>query len=215
MSAPAPHARVAVGPLAERDLDGAVDALANAFRDNALNRAVIRSDDPVRRVRSNAHGMRALLPVARRHGIVLAARVGDERVAGVLIATPPYGYPLPPPPLWPRLRCVLGPGWGVAQRWIEVFHALEALYPMEPMWYLGTLGVAPARQGCGVGRALLSRWLEQVDAEGEEAYLETDLPENVPFYEGSGFAVEGETSVLGVEVWRMRRAAHPTPGLQD
>ena len=48
--------------------------LARAFRDNPLNRAVIRSGDPSTRLRSNLHGMRSLLPAAAANGQILVAR---------------------------------------------------------------------------------------------------------------------------------------------
>jgi len=180
--------------------------LARAFRDNPLNVAVIRSDDPTFRIRCNFHGMQALLPVARAHGQVLVAYL-EGMVAGALVATHPYGYPLPAPPLASRIRCVWGQGWRVARRWARVFEALDALHPLEPLGYLGTLGVEPSLQGRGIGTALLAHWLAGLDREATGAYLETDRRENVAFYTRSGFRVLGETEVLGARIWRMRRPA--------
>lgn len=183
---------------------GAVELLAQAFRDNPLNVAVIGDNDPERRLRTNSYGMRSLVPVAESHGLVLAAHVG-EQLAGILIAAPPYGYPLPPPSWLSRLRCLLGQGWGVARRWAAVFDALDALHPLEPHAYVGALGVLPRLQGRGIGSALLAHWLEGLDRDGTAAYLETDRPENVGFYARAGFGVEGETEILGARVWCMRR----------
>ena len=39
------------------------------------------------------------------------------------------------------------------------------------------------------------------------AYLETDRPENVAFYERAGFVAVGETRIFSVPVWRMQRPA--------
>jgi ribosomal protein S18 acetylase RimI-like enzyme len=188
----------------DADREEAIDVLARAFCDNPLNRAVIGGGDARRRLRSNLHGMRSLLPVAVDHGDVLAARVAG-RVAGVLISAPPGSYPLPPPPVIQRLRCLLGQGWPVAARWGRVFDALRAHHPLEPSWYLGTLGVEPALQRRGVGSALLGRWLERVDREGSAAYLEADVHANIGFYARAGFALEGEVEVLGTPIWRMWR----------
>jgi ribosomal protein S18 acetylase RimI-like enzyme len=149
--------------------------------------------------------MRALLPVAKRYGEVLVATL-DGVVAGSLVAPPPGRLPLPPPPWVSRLRCLLGQGWQVARRWSQVYEALEALHPVESHRYLGTLGVDPPLQRRGVGGALLSKWLSCVDWEGAPAYLETDSEQSVRFYERAGFALEGETAILGVKVWRLRRA---------
>ncbi len=195
-----------IGPLRPAERRGAVEVLARAFRDNPLNVAVIRSDDPARRVHSNYHGTRTLLPVAEVHGAVRVARSG-EAVVGALIATPPHAYPLPPPSLASRLRCLLAQGWRVARRWSEVFEALDALHPPEPHWYLGALGVDPGLHGRGIGSALLADWLEGVDRDARLAYLETDRVENVGFYRRVGFEVVDETAIFGARVWCMRRPA--------
>ena len=206
MSAPAPLVSPTTGPLAAPERPGAAQLLARAFRDNPLNVAVIGAGDPQRRLASNLCGMRSLLPVALAHGFVLGARAAGS-LAGALIATPPHAYPLPPPSLASRLRCLVGQGWRVGRRWREVFEVLDALHPLEPHWYLGTLGVDPPHQGCGVGTALVGRWLAHADRDATDAYLETDVFANVGFYARAGFEVEGEAEVLGARVWRMRRPA--------
>lgn len=195
-----------IGPLAAGEDAAAVALLAHAFRDNPLNRAVIGSPDPERRLRCNAHGMRALLPAARAAGTLLAVRASGA-LAGVLVAAPPFAYPLPAPPPRERLRCLLGQGARVASRWARVFRALDALHPREPHWYLGLLGVDPPVQRRGLGSALLAAWLAQADRDGLPAYLETDRHENVRFYARAGFDVAGEARVRGVRIWRMWRPA--------
>ena len=204
MDAANPDTAVAIGRLEEGELEEAVALLARAFRDNPINVAVIGPEDPGFRLRANGHGMRSLVPVARDHGELLVARI-DGRLAGALIATPPDAYPLPTPPLLSRLRCIFGQGWRVARRWHEVFEALDALHPVEPHWYLGTLGVAPELESRGIGTALLGAWLEDADRDEMTAYLETDRVENVGFYKRAGFAIRGETEVLGARVWCMDR----------
>ncbi len=196
--------RPTIEQLGAADRPRAVAGLARAFRDNPLNVAVIGGRGPARRDRANAAGMRSLIPVAERRGFVRAARLSGEIVA-LLIASPPYRYPLPPPAPAARLRTLLVQGLRVARRWRVVFEALDALHPPEPTWYLGTLGVHPAHQRRGIGRALVEDWLRRVDAEGQRGYLETDRPESVDFYRRVDFTVEGETEVLGVPIWRMGR----------
>lgn len=184
----------------------AVSVLARAFRDNPLNSSVIRSSDPERRLRCNLASMRLLLPSARAHGH-LSAAISQGRVAAVLVASPPFAYPLQAPGLAARLRCTVIQGMGVARRWGQVFRALDAVHPREPHWYLGTLGVRVDCQGEGVGTGLLSAWLERVDRDGLPAYLETDRFENVSFYGGMGFEVAERMQVLETPIWRMDRAA--------
>jgi ribosomal protein S18 acetylase RimI-like enzyme len=196
-------AGVPVGPLAARDLAAAERVLARAFRDSPLNVAVIGTD-PERRLRANLSGAHALLPVALASGVVLGARTA-EGLCGVLVATRPFGWPLPPPPLLANLRRVFGQGLSVASRWGEVFDALARVHPPDPHWYLATLGIEPEFQSGGRGSALLASWLEGVSADAVPAWLETDREANLAFYRRAGFEVELEVSVLDTRVWCMRR----------
>jgi ribosomal protein S18 acetylase RimI-like enzyme len=56
-------------------------------------------------------------------------------------------------------------------------------------WYLSVVGVAPAQQRQGIGRALVLAGVAQAAAAGLPCYLDTAAPENVPFYEQLGFQV--------------------------
>jgi ribosomal protein S18 acetylase RimI-like enzyme len=196
-------ATFALGPLADGEHPGAEGVLARAFRDSPLNVAVI-GPDPQRRLRANLHGARALLPVAVAGGLVLVAREGDA-TRGLLVATPPFGWPLRAPSLRAQLRRSLGQGLRVTRRWGQVFEALARIHPREPHWYLATLGVDPLAQGRGAGTALLAAWLRSVDADAVPAWLETDRQENIGFYRQAGFEVARRTEILGASVWCMGR----------
>jgi ribosomal protein S18 acetylase RimI-like enzyme len=204
-------AGLAVGRLADAEREAAGLVLAHAFRDNPLNVAVI-GPDPARRLRANLHGVRALLPVAQVHGLVLAARARGAP-QGVLVATGPYAWPLPPPPLGVALRRAFGQGLRVARRWGAVFACLARVHPREPHCYLATLGVEPEAQSRGIGGALLARWLAGVDAEALPAWLETDRERSIGFYRRHGFEVELETSAFGTPIWCMSRP--PARGAPD
>ena len=71
---------------------------------------------------------------------------------------------------------------------------MDDLHPEHPHWYLPWLAVAPARQGAGLGAALLGECLARVDADRMPAYLETPNPRTVPLYERHGFEVTGEAA---------------------
>ena len=150
--------------------------------------------------------MRAHLPQAEKYGLLLSASAEGELV-GVLSSTPPGAYPLPPPSVAVRLRCSLGQGLRVANRWAGVYELLRDHHPAERHWYLGTLGVEPELWGRGIGTELLSAWLQKVDDDRMPAYLETDAAGNLRFYERTGFEVVEEIWVLGVRIWTMRRPA--------
>ena len=75
----------------------------------------------------------------------------------------------------------------------QVGELMDACHPDEPHWYLSMIGVDPARQGRGLGSALLKHCLATlVDAEGALAYLESSNPKNTPLYERFGFDVIGQ-----------------------
>lgn len=208
-----------VEPIAAQDRPAAVRVLARAFRDNPLNVAVI-GHAPERRLRSNAHGMRATISTTFERAHILAARppapgnVSDGATpppalvplpTGFLLATAPFDYPPPNPSVLAQIRCLLGQGPRTMSRWAQVYKTLEAVHPHEPHWYLGVLGVDPDYQGRGQGTALLKAFLRRVDADTAPSYLETDRRENVPFYERVGFETVREVSVLDVPVWCMWR----------
>lgn len=76
----------------------------------------------------------------------------------------------------------------------------------EPHLYLVALGVDPAEQGRGLGRALLRPVLERADAEATPCYLETFLERTASFYSRLGFeVVHRDTIPNGPAFWCMRR----------
>lgn len=81
-----------------------------------------------------------------------------------------------------------------AKRRGEVLSMAEQMgryHPEEPHWYLPFIAVHPARQGEGIGSALLRHALAKSDADGEFAYLESSSVTSIPLYERMGFEVAG------------------------
>jgi ribosomal protein S18 acetylase RimI-like enzyme len=74
----------------------------------------------------------------------------------------------------------------------KVGELMDGYHPHEPHWYLSMIGVDPARQGRGLGSALLRHTLALCDAEGAAAYLESSNPKNISLYERHGFEVIGQ-----------------------
>src|ERR1041384_5814225 len=94
---------------------------------------------------------------------------------------------LPPPEALPAFAAAeLRPLEDAAPRVIEWFARWARLDPAEPPSPLGPIGVVPAHQGAGgggraaVGR-LLSCYVEHLDGEKIEGYLETDRAGSVDF----------------------------------
>ena len=72
--------------------------------------------------------------------------------------------------------------------------------PPEPHWHLAAVGVAPERQGEGLGARLLAPMLARCDRLGLPAYLESSNSRNVAFYERLGFAACGEVRTVDERV---------------
>jgi ribosomal protein S18 acetylase RimI-like enzyme len=84
----------------------------------------------------------------------------------------------------------------------------ESEHPKDPKhWYLAYLGVRCDSQGQGIGSLMLREVLDQADANGVPAYLESSNEKNLTLYERHGFVVTKEYAALGhgPTIWRMWR----------
>lgn len=83
---------------------------------------------------------------------------------------------------------------------------LESSLPTEPHWFLDMVGVEPARQGEGIGAALIGHGIDRARIDGVPAFLETGKPRNVPYYERLGFHVARDLDAPdgGPHIWFMQ-----------
>jgi len=111
--------------------------------------------------------------------------------------------------IWAAYRAEAGaPAW---QRLTEYDHAVDAVRPATPHWYLGVLATRPDRQGEGLATAVMAPVLERADADGIDCFLETSRPGNRAFYERRGFTdVADVPMVSGPPTWWLRRAPATT-----
>jgi ribosomal protein S18 acetylase RimI-like enzyme len=86
---------------------------------------------------------------------------------------------------------------------------IERRHPHTPAhWYLAVLGTDPSAQGQGLGSAVLAPVLEECDADGVGAYLESSKERNIAFYARHGFRVTAELRLpRGPKLWAMWREA--------
>lgn len=199
-------ADLTIGTPERTELAQIVGVIARGMRDNPVHIAAF-GDDPARRVRRISRLFNLVLPTVGTS--LLTARRADGTIVGVLGMAPP-GRCQPTMAqnlsLLPRMVGGIGPGATVrALRWVGAWGALDLA---EPHWHLGPVAVDAGVQGQGIGSRLLERFCARMDAEQATAYLETDKPINVRFYERFGFRVVGELEVLGQPNWFMRRAAN-------
>jgi len=195
---------IEVRDLQREEVPEAVDVLARGMRDNPLQVAAY-GDDPARRLRCHAILCRSLFRAFPAQQPICALRDGTLMgVTGVFPVGTCQPTALQSGRLLPSM-VALGPRTAArAGRWFSTWakHDLN-----EPHVHLGPLAVDAHLQGQGFGSLIMQEHCRRLDGPGEVGYLETDKSENVRFYERFGFEVIGETPVLGVTSWFMRRAA--------
>lgn len=180
-----------------------------------LSRAFV--DDPVMRWLLPEHGARVerlpklfameLRCLYLRHGEVYTTK----DLAGGAVWAPPEAWHTAIRSVLratPRLVWTLRGRLGSAVRSVA---AIEAVHPVESHWYLAVLGTEPARQGEGIGSALLAPVLARCDRDWVPAYLESSKESNIAFYQRLGFEVTGTIDLPsgGPRVWTMWRDPKP------
>jgi len=193
-----------IGTLPASEIEEALDVTARGMRDNPLTVAIF-GDGPEQRRQRLRRFIGGAAGALDRGSNMLVARDADGEIAGVCNMMPP-GECLPSPSQQLRmLPSLLSNGLHIAgrtMRWLAVWTKRD---PAKRHWHLGSLVVDAHLQGMGVGGRLMQVFCAQMDAAREDAYLETDKPENVTFYERFGFEVIGEQKVFGVTNYFMLR----------
>lgn len=157
-------------------------------------------------------GFTALLPDENQRRKVMTslmtgiARISQNRdacyvaldqgvIVGVAIWAPPGTYPFDLRTnlrMTPHILRLIGLGPRTLARLADMDTNAANHFPPEPTWYLQALGVAPGKQGRGIGSAILRECLGRVEAEGKAAYLETSGEANVRLYQCHGFEVRDD-----------------------
>ncbi len=180
--------------------------LARAFEDDPMMTWLFT--DAARRRRR----LSPLFELALRHPRVRAGEVYTTAdLAGVALWAPPDQWRTPIRNVLralPQLIWTLRGGLPAA---VRTTTAIERVHPREPHWYLAVLGTEPARQGQGIGSALLAPVLQRCDRDAIPAYLESSKEANVAFYQRHGFEVTGTVATAdgGPTVWLMWREPRP------
>jgi len=176
-----PSSAVLVRPATAADIPSAARTLARAFADYPWTRHVTDARDHERRVLAVQELF--LTHVGLPHGRVWGT---DDHTAVAVWTTPDVDLGPVFADLAPRLAELAGER-AAAQEAAEA--ALAPYRPSEPVWFLGTVGVDPAHQGAGLGRAVLAPGIAAAEAAGLPAFLETTGERNRRFYEALGFRV--------------------------
>jgi ribosomal protein S18 acetylase RimI-like enzyme len=198
-----------VGAADPAEMRAVVGVISRGMRDNPTHVAAL-GGDPVLREKRVRRIFAQVLP-AMGHSLIVARRP-DGTVAGVLGMAAPGRCQ---PGARQRVRLTLGLlplGPRALSRSLRWVGAWEKRDPEERHWHLGPVAVDAHLQGTGIGSKLMRVFCAQMDAANEDAYLETDKPENVRFYERFGFEVVGEEEVIGVPNWYMARRPRARSG---
>ncbi|TQM31954.1 acetyltransferase (GNAT) family protein [Nocardia bhagyanarayanae] len=181
------------------DIPRATRTLGRAFADYAWTRHTIDARDHEQRVR----GMQELFltHIGLPHGRVWIA---DEGAAVAVWTTPATDAGPAFAELAPRFADLAGDR---AAAYAAADAALAPHRPVEPVWFLGTVGVDPDSQGRGLGGAVIRPGLAAADRAGVPAFLETSEKRNVGFYERLGFRVTATVDLPdgGPTTWAMLR----------
>jgi ribosomal protein S18 acetylase RimI-like enzyme len=69
---------------------------------------------------------------------------------------------------------------------------IKKSYPNDQILYLWFIGVNPGEQKKGIGSTLLKEIIRESNLSKRPIYLETSMPENIPFYNKLGFNIYKE-----------------------
>ena len=195
-----------IRPMKEIDLPAAACGLANAFMKDPLQNYTF-PDATERSARSPAHFSAAL-----KYGMLFGEVYVAGNGAGASIWLKPGETEITAERAaesgFSDLPAQIGED--AAERFLTVIGFGEEYHKQdvpEPHWYTMVIGVDPAFQGQGLGRALLQPVIDKAKVERVPVYLETAQPSNVSFYKKIGFDLLRElkepTSGLGFWTFRL------------
>lgn len=181
-------AMIAITTARPEEFAAAAAVLADAFTDDPVALGILPAQ--AGRQRKLTHLFTAVLRSGPgpRGAVDVARREGDEQIIGVAAWESPAARrgaltrELAQMPLFLKAFGAAG-----IPRAMTMEHRLQRHRPAEPHWYLADIGVGAAKQGLGVGSALLRARLEYVDRTGLPSYLEASTPDNRRLYARFGF----------------------------
>jgi GNAT superfamily N-acetyltransferase len=172
-----------VRQASDADVDAAVRTLTRAFEDYPMTRMGLDPDNYLDRL-TEYHRL-FLTGIGLQHGRVWVTDDASAVAVWTTPATPPNAFAAHAD----AFAQLAGTRAALAA---ECEQAMGIFRPREPVWFLAVVGVDPDRQFQGLGRAVITPGLAAADAEHSPAFLETQDPANLAFYESLGFTVVAE-----------------------
>jgi GNAT superfamily N-acetyltransferase len=186
----------------------ALSSVIDAFAVDPLLRWVWPGEDRYTSCARSFFGF--LLDMRMAYGEVWVADGGDS----VAMWDPPGGLYVPDPQRTDDPWAEVYQGFSEVEgaRWATYDEALRVPEDAAPYWYLGVVATRFARQGTGLGRAVLAPILAAADRTFRATYLETASDANLRFYGQLGFAPVREAEMPdGPMCWLLRRDPRPAP----
>jgi ribosomal protein S18 acetylase RimI-like enzyme len=195
-------------PARTADLPGMAEALADAFHDDPVMAYVFGSESSF-----SQRNLRAFFRHEGARHLRNQHVFTDDQHGGAAYWDPPGRWKTG---FRDYLRVAAPMLLGINRRIPRALRGLaqvEAVHDRQPQdhYYLAVLGTRTAKQGTGVGSAMLAPVLEVCDRDGVGAYLESSKEANIPFYRRHGFEVveEIEFGRGGPTLWAMWRDPQP------
>ncbi len=193
--------------LSRSEIPLAAEVVALSLCDNPTH-VILHGDNRERRIRI-LRRMGQVVLITRQHPAIAARQNGA--IVAVLSAAPPGTCVPSMAQQLGTLASILRLGPSTASRLLQFGAAAAKHEPKERHWHLGPVTVAPQAQRQGIGSRIMHEFCQETDGTGDATYLETDKLDNVRFYERFGFETVGETELLEVPYWFMRRPPQPLP----
>jgi GNAT superfamily N-acetyltransferase len=192
---------VVIRRAGDEDREAVTHLLDEAFHDDPVSRWVF--PDPEYRRRSHPLLMGAFLDIVLAEGYVDVTEDGSG--CALWLPVPAQAHEEDDEDGPARLREAVDPG---NERIEQIARLTGEVHPAgEAHEYLWMIAVSPARQGEGLGTALIQHVLERCDRERLPAYLEASNARSGALYERLGFAFLGRAVDLpdGPPMWPMWR----------
>jgi ribosomal protein S18 acetylase RimI-like enzyme len=179
--------------LRDDEIQSATGLIARGMRDNPLHIHAFGRDAGAR-VERLRRMFDVALPILLKKGVLLGAFDGAVLIgiAGMVSSDKCQPTSSEKVELLPRLIPAIGFGALMrVRRWMKAWGTRDL---EEDHWHLGPVAVDAHLQGKGIGSRLMVEYCARLDRIDAVGYLETDKPNNVPFYQKFGFQTIADTS---------------------
>jgi GNAT superfamily N-acetyltransferase len=195
---PTPDQHASLRLATEHDVAQLASVFAAAFNDDPVFERLLPNE------RTRLRRLRRFFAIELRAvGLARGSVWTTGQLAGAAVSTGPGRWRLPA-----RALALHGPAFSRAfgvrlPRAVTMLARVESQHVRQHHHYFAFIGVAPERQGQGLGRRLMAPTLECCDHAGLPAYLEASSERNAALYERLGFRVIRELQYGGSQPLRL------------